>query len=286
MNRLAVVLLAIGLLVATGCGGPTPGATGGEISGYAEVTVDPQVILERDGLAVTALSLALSGVWGPRLKILVENSGNRSVILEVRDLAINDVVVDDLFYCEVEAGKRVNDEIIFIATDLEAAGIEVIQKIEFTFHVCDAGTWDTLFDSGMITLTTSADPSFEQPYDDSGYPALEQGGFRAVINYYESEECPWGADICVYMENNNDIDVIFQAKEILVNGSAVEPIFLAEVPAGKIAYDMIIFLKSDLADCHIESVDELKISFHIIDRDSGNTILESGLSTIVFGEGK
>jgi hypothetical protein len=277
MKRLVVIFVVLSLLVTAGCGEQAS-------SKYAEVAVEQQVILEQDGLTVMAQSLDLSGAWGPRLKIRVENSRNSSVILQVRDLAINDIVVDDLFYCEVEAGKAVNDEIIFISTDLETAGIEVIKNIEFKFHVRDAGTWDTLFDSEALRITTTADPSLEQAHRDSGFPVLERSGFRAVASYHDSEESPWGAEICIYMENNSDRDAIFQVKEISVNGIMVEPIFLSEVPAGKMAYNTITFLKSELADNNIKSIDELKLRFQIIDRDSGDTILESEEATVTFTE--
>lgn len=286
MDRLAAVLVFLGLLIAVGCGEPGLGIIGVENSAgeYAAVTVEQQVILERSGLTVTARSLIPSGTWGPRLKIHVENGRNSPVILLVCDLAINGVVVDDIFYCEAAPGEGINDEIIFMSSDLEAAGIKVIKKIEFRFRVCETDTWNTLFYSEPIVLTTSADPSFEQAYDDKGYPAFAQDGFRAVISRRNSEESPWGTDIFVYMENNSDTDAVFQIKEILVNGSMVQPIFYAEVPAGKIAYDKIAFLESDLADNYIENIVELRLKFQIIDRDSGDTILETEEATVIFTE--
>ena len=114
----------------------------------------------------------------------------------------------------MEAGKAVNDEIIFISTDLETAGIEVIKNIEFKFHVRDAGTWDTLFDSEALRITTTADPSLEQAHKDSGFPVLERSGFRAVASYHDSEESPWGAEICIYMEKSDRRHL--QVKEISV----------------------------------------------------------------------
>lgn len=247
-----------------------------------EVTVDEQVVLDHDGITVTVKSLEMDGTWGPRLKVFVENKRENSVTIQVRDLAINDIMVESIFSCEVAAGKQANDEIVFMSTDLEVAGIELIKEIEFKFHVFDTETWDTVFDSETITITTSAPPSFAQAYDDSGFVALDQDGFKIVIKYLDSKESFWGADIYTYIENNSDIDATIQIRNMSVNGFMIEPIFSTEVLAGKKAFDTITFLESDLTDNEITSIDELEFKFHIFETNSGDTILDSAQITVTF----
>ncbi len=247
-----------------------------------EVTVDEQVVLDHDGITVTVKSLEMDGTWGPRLKVFVENKRDNSVTIQVRDLAINGVMVESIFSCEVAAGKQANDEIVFMSTDLEVAGIELIKEIEFKFHVFDTETWDTVFDSETITITTSAPPSFAQAYDDSGFVALDQDGFKIVIKYLDSKESFWGADIYTYIENNSDIDATIQIRNMSVNGFMIEPIFSTEVLAGKKAFDTITFLESDLTDNEITSIDELEFKFHIFETNSGDTVLDSAQITVTF----
>ena len=57
-------------------------------------------------------------------------------------------MVQTMFSCEVAGGKKANDQIIIMNSDLEQAGIEVIKDIELKFHIFDSQTWDTIFDSG------------------------------------------------------------------------------------------------------------------------------------------
>jgi len=247
-----------------------------------EVTVDEQVVLDHDGITVTVKSLEMDGTWGPRLKVFVENKRDNSVTIQVRDLAINGVMVESIFSCEVAAGKQANDEIVFMSTDLEVAGIELIKEIEFKFHVFDTETWDTVFDSETITITTSAPASFAQAYDDSGFVALDQDGFKIVIKYLDSKESFWGADIYTYIENNSDIDATIQIRNMSVNGFMIEPIFSTEVLAGKKAFDTITFLESDLTDNEITSIDELEFKFHIFETNSGDTVLDSAQITVTF----
>jgi hypothetical protein len=253
-----------------------------KIDKSSPVAVDEQVVLDRDGIKVTVKSLALDGIWGPSLKVHVENHRDNSVTIQVRDLAINGVMVESIFSCDVAAGKQANDEITFMSSALKTAGIEIIKEIEFKFHVFDAESWETIFDSDPIIITTSADESYVQEYDDSGFLALDQNGFKIVIKYLDSEESFWGADIYVYIENNSDTDATIQIRDMSVNGFMIEPIFSCEVLAEKKAYDTITFLESDLTDNEITSIDELEFRFHIFDTGSWDTIFDSDMIKVTF----
>ncbi len=246
------------------------------------VTVDEQVVMDRDGIKITVKSLALDGIWGPSLKVHVANNRDDSVTIQVRDLAINGIMVDYIFSCDVTAGKQSHDEITFMSSELEAAGIEIIREIEFKFHVFDAESWDTIFDSDPIVITTSAAESSTQEYDDSGYLALDQNGFKIVIKYIDSEESFWGADIYVYIENNSNTDATIQIRDMSVNGFMIEPIFSCDVLAGKKAYDTITFLETDLSDNGITRIDELEFKFHIFDMNSWDTIFDSNWIKVTF----
>lgn len=247
-----------------------------------QLSVDEQIILDHDGIKITVKSLVMKGMLGPFLKVLVQNDRNDSVTVQVRDLAINGAMVDCIFSCDVGAGKQANDEITFMATDLKTAGIEVIKEIELKFHVFDADSWDTIFDSPAITINTSAKGSFEQIFDDTGYVALDQRGFKIVIKHLDSKESFWGADIYVYVENNSDTDATIQIRDMSVNGFMIEPIFSTEVLAGKVAYDTITFLEDDLIDNDINSIDELEFKFHIFESSGWDTIFDSNQIKVEF----
>ncbi|HOL16268.1 MAG TPA: hypothetical protein PLZ49_08770, partial [Bacillota bacterium] len=247
-----------------------------------QVTVDEQVVLDQDGIRITVKSLSIDDLWGPCLKVLVENSSNRSVTVQVRDLSINGAMVESIFSCDVAAGKKANDEIVFMSSDLEAAGIEIIKEIELKFHVFDSESWDTIFDSEPIRIVTSADASFDQSFEDSGFVALDQHGFKIVIKRLSSEDSLWGADVHVYIENNSNTDATIQIRDMSVNGFMVDPIFSVDVLAGKKAFDTITFLESDLLDNDIDSIEQLEFYFHVFDKDSWDTLFDSEIITVYF----
>jgi hypothetical protein len=62
-------------------------------------------------------------------------------------------MVSPSFSCDILAGKRAFDSITFLESDLTDNDITVITTMELTFHVFNADTWDTIFDSDAITIS-------------------------------------------------------------------------------------------------------------------------------------
>ena len=53
---------------------------------------------------------------------------------------------------DVQPGKKVNGELTYYASELQKNGITNINELEFSFHIFDDETWDTIDDSEMITI--------------------------------------------------------------------------------------------------------------------------------------
>lgn len=249
-----------------------------------EVVIEEQVLLDQDGIKITSKELSNDSFWGPEVKVLVENTSSKSVTVQLRDVSVNGIMMEPMFSTDVAPGKKVNDSITFMSSEFEEAGITIIQNMEFSFHVFDTESWDTVFDSETICLATNADGLVEQEIDKEGQLVLEQDGISVVIKEADSEDSFWGADIYVYVENNSDRNVTVQARSVSINGFMVEPMFSCDVAAGKQAYDSLTFLESDLTENGIESIDNMEISFHVFDTESWDTIFDSEQINVSFTE--
>lgn len=247
-----------------------------------DVAIEEQVLLEQDGIKITAKELSNDSFWGPEVKLLVENTSSQSVTVQLRDVSVNGIMMEPMFSTDVAAGKKVNDSITFMNSEFEEAGITIIQNMEFSFHVFDTESWDTVFDSETIYLATNADGMVEQEVDKEGQLVLEQDGISVVIKEVDSTDSFWGADIYVYIENTSDRNVTVQARSVSINGFMVEPMFSCDVVAGKQAYDSLTFLESNLTENGIESIDNMEISFHIFDTENWNTIFDSEQISVSF----
>jgi len=295
LSVLLVVLISISLAACGGSsdtgdeGTPTGSGTQSEPAGASasktgkKVSIEEKVIFDQNDFKVTATSLDPTGsIFGATLDVLIENNSSKRVTVQARNSAINGVMVDTIFSCNVAPGKKANDEITFSSTDLKRAGIETIKEIQFQLHIFDADSWETIIDSDPIVITTNADPSFVQEYDDDGVLLLDKQGFKIVAQGLDMSGSIFGAELLVYVENNSDNDVTIQVRDASVNGFMVETIFSCDVLAGKKAFDSITFAKSDLEKNNIKEISEIELRFHIFDADSWDTIFDSEPVTVTF----
>ncbi len=288
-KNLLVLVLVFFLLFITACsssdnqnGAVKDVSNTNESKEESKVNVEEQTLLDQDGIVITLKSLEQDGLFGPALKVLIENNSEKLITVQTRDSSINGIMADTIFSSDIAPNKKGNDEITFMQSDLEQAGISMIQDIELKFHIFDSDTMDGIIDSDLISIKTTADPKYEQAYDDSGEMVLEEKGFKIVMKRVDSEESFWGADVYVYIENNTDEDATIQARDVSINGFMIDPIFSSDVSAGKKAYDAITFLESDLSDNDISIIDEMELSFHIFQADGWDAIFDSPKISVTF----
>lgn len=256
----------------------------GAADGDSQVTVAEQVLVDQDGVKVTAtgMSETLSGL---ALELKIENNSDKAVTVQPRDVAVNGIMFSSAsFSSDVAAGKTANTELEFYSSELENAGVATIGTMELKIAVVDGESWEDVFTTEQITVPTSADGTFEQTYDDSGFLAIDQDGYKVIVKKLDSEDSFWGADIYVYVENNSDKDVTIQTRDVSINGVMTEPMFSCEVLAGKKAFDTITFLQSDLDDNKITDITDMELYFTIFDSNSWDTLVDTDIVSVKFEE--
>lgn len=240
MKRIFVIVLAF-ILVTTlvACGGSSAGevkepsaVTAGDISentqrdeqadpsekpGKTEVTMNEAVLVDEAGVKITAKRLVLDGIFGPEIKLLIENDSGKDLTFQCRNASVNGYMVETMMSVDVVNGKKANDSVTFMESDLEACGIEMIADIEFSFHVFDMSEWETYLDTDAIRLETSIADTFEYAYDDSGDLAYEGAGVKIVVKGLAEDESIFGPDIVVYIENTGDKDVTVLTRDLVVS---------------------------------------------------------------------
>ena len=70
-----------------------------------EVTVKEQVLLDENDIVISLKSFSNDSIFGPGLKVLIENNSDKAVTVQVRNLSINDVMIEALLSSDVEANK-------------------------------------------------------------------------------------------------------------------------------------------------------------------------------------
>lgn len=246
------------------------------------LTIAESVIFEQNGIKVTVKGLETTGLFGPSVKVLIENNSAQNITVQARDSSVNGVMIDTLFSEDVAVGKKANGTITFSSTQLKAASINTLKDIEFSLHIFDSDSWDTIVDTNPICLTTSADASFVQTYDDSGFVAYNEGGIKVVVKKLSSEDSFWGSEVYLYIENNTTQNITVQVRDVSIDGFMVDPIFSCDIVGGKKAFDSITFLESDLTDNGLTDIKELELKLHIFNADTWNNIHDSDIIKIAF----
>lgn len=245
-----------------------------EKSEGVDVSIEEQVLVDQDGIKITALEYVKDSIWGDGIKVLIENETDKDVMVGCNALIVNDYMINDLFASEVAAGKKSNETIYLSSSELKAAGIDTVGRIEIYFHVYDSDSFDNIFDSDCVTIETSAIDSIDMTANDEGTELYNDGGIR-IIGKTVDENSFWGTAILLYIENQSGNNVGISVDDLSINGFMFTPYFSTTVYDGKKCIDDITIMSSELEENGIESIDEVELKFRIYNSDSYETIAES-----------
>lgn len=247
----------------------------GNNSAADSVTIEEQVLLERDGIKITAKEYVDDPIWGEGIKILIENNSGKNVGVGCNALIVNNYMITGLFSSSVAAGKKANETLYISSYELEAAGIESIGQVEIYFYVYDSDSYDTLFEAGCVTIKTSAFSKMDVTPSDTGLELYNKDGVR-IVGKVVDENSFWGTAVLLYLENNSNRNIGVSCENMSINGFMVSPFFISTIYEGKMAIDEITIFASDLDENDIEVIENIELSFHLYDADSYLTIADTG----------
>ena len=248
----------------------------------ATVTIGEKVLVNESGVKITVKGLETDGIFGPEIKLLIENNSGKDLTFQCRNTSVNGYMVETMMSVDVANGKKVNDSMTFMESDFEECGIKAIADIETKFHIFDTAEWESYLDTDTIRIETSIIDSFKYTYDDSGDLVYEGNGVKIVIKELAEDESIFGPSIITYVENNGNKDITVQTRDVSINGFMVDAMFSCDVSKGKRAVDTITFMDSDLEENGITSIEDVELYFHIFDSDEWETIVDTGIININF----
>ncbi len=288
------VLSLTAATVFSGCGSSSGSGSSKDIStvsgsdGNTEdskeaVTVAEQVLYDANNVKITATGLSEDDSWfGTSLTLLIENNSDQSLTIQARDANVNGYMVNTSMSANVAAGMKANDSLIFETSGLEECGIKQIATMEFSFTMLNSDTFETVFDSDMITVNTSIAEGYTQTYDDSGNVLLDANGIKIVGKGLSTDDSFWGPGVILYIENNSDQNITVQTRDTSVNGFMVTSTISESVLVGKKAITAVQFYDTDLESNGITDITNVNLSFHVFNSESWDAILDSDPIEITF----
>ena len=240
-------------------------------------TIEETVLFEYNGIKVTAKEITEDWL-GPELKVLIENDTDENINVSLDEIAVNDYMVSAWLYEDVAAGKKSNATFEIWSSTLSNAGISNIGKIDFYFRVINSDNYNTIYESKEIELKTSLYDEMDLEANDVGTELLNQNGIRIVGKGVN--DSLWGQGVLLYIENNSDKNIIVSTDNLSVNGYMVNGYLYSTIMSNKKAIETVILSSTDLEDNDIESIEDLALSFDIINADTWMNIFSSDEITV------
>ena len=269
---------------ATG-GAPSPteqadGPNEGASQSPQAVGFRPQVLLNKRGLVITATGLDEKGVQGPTLKLSVQNRSETDVLIQVRDATVNGYMINTSFSAAVTAGQEAETSIVFSASGIQQSGIDTIAELEFSFRILDRNRI-TFLESGAVTVRTPAADTYQYRFDDSGEELYSENGVRIISKGFTGKDSVTGPGLLLFIENNTDRAITLQARDVLVNGTAVDAVFSGDVLAGKRLAAVIAVTGTSLQDSGTGEIRDMKFYLRVTDRDRRTTLFDTESFTVI-----
>lgn len=258
-------------------GSATETGGGGADQASADESINEQVLVDQDGIKITATEYVTDSIWGDGIKLLVENNSVKDYTIGCDALIVNDYMITDLFSADVAAGKKSNEVMYLSSTELKAAGIDTVGQIEMYFHAYDSN-WDNLFKNVYSKLETAEFANMDTTPNDEGQELYNVNGVR-IVGKTVDENSFWGTAILLYIENTSGQNVGINVDNMSINGYMMTPLFSTTVYDGKKSIDDITIMSSDLEANGITSVDQVELKFHIYNAESYDTIADSDAIT-------
>ncbi len=139
---------------------------------------------------------------------------------------------------------------------------------------------DELESSGADTapMESQEEATPSQTQEQEPLVLVDQDGIK--ISFLGIGEDYLGSTLKLKIENNSEHNITVQQRDMSINGIMIDGILSSDVSAGKIANDAVSILASDLEENGIEQIDNVELSFVVINADSWDHLIESGATHI------
>ncbi len=235
--------------------------------------IEETVLLEHEGLKITALEIKREDYYEKNLVLLLENESDEKYEVEIESWAINDYLQEIEVLNDVAAGKKSRDKVA-----LQYSGIDKIGWIDLQFKIHGERS---SFKSDFIRLETSEKDKIEDKELENEIVAFDQNNIKMMTNdKFEGDFSEPRLQYCI--ENNTDKNIDFYLDDVSANGYMIEIYANHTIPPGKKVLDYMIFDEDSLKESGIESIEELEFIAKARIQDTYDDILETDPITLNF----
>lgn len=231
-------------------------------SSAATISFEEITVVDNEYCTIKVTGIDADNMWGYTIKVFLENkSSDKTFMYAVMSAAVNGVDVDPMFASEVAAGKKSNEEIVFMSDDLNTAGIEDYTDIELNFRVYDTNNWEA---DDVAQASVHVYPYGEEnaiKYERASQPEdiiLVDNEYATVIVTDCEWDDIWGYSVNLYIDNKSDTSIMVTVDEASINGYMVDPFYADSISAGNCAFSSISWYEENLAENAITEIQNIE----------------------------
>ena len=291
MKKLFSILITLILLVSLcACGtesatAPAPAATEDSkaetipteaITETTEAAAEPIAFEEITVVDNEACLIKITGIepddfWGYTLKVYLENkSADKTFMYSVTTASINDVMADPMFATEVAPGKKSNETISFMTTELEDHSIGDFSDISLNFRVYDSEDWtaDPVAVSNVHVYPYGEEKavSYVREAQSSDTVLVDNDAVTVIATGYDPENM-WGYTVNLFIVNKTDTTIMVSVDDASVNGFMLDPFYATSVDAGKCAFSDLSWFESDFEENGITDVENIEFTLRVYNEE-------------------
>jgi len=238
-------------------------------------SIQDTVIVDCNELKVTATELTVSDDYiGAELKLKIENKSSQDLSVSCDWFAINGIIIDEYFSCDVTAGKNAIESLTIYSSDLETNKIGLIQSIDLAMYATDSD-YNTVVEKTAANITTDAPTSYVQEFAHADAVIYDADGFKVTImknpKYNPDDYSPM---LLVMYENNTDKYVTFSTDDTSVDGFMFDIFMYSSIPAGMKKVEGIYVDQEDMEEYDLTSIDNLEGYIKIYDAETYDDYVE------------
>lgn len=234
------------------------------------INFEEMTVVDNDECTVKITGIDPDNMWGYTLEVYLENkSAEKTYMYSVTASSVNGVQNDPLFAAEVAPGKKSNEEINYVDSEL-AEIIGTFTDIALSFRVYDSEDWTA---EPVAETTVHVYPlgeenatAYVRTAEDTDTVLVDNDYVTVIAIGYESDEI-WGYCANLYLVNKTDTEVMFSAEEVSVNGYMCDPFYACAVGAGTCAFSTMSWMDSTFEDNGIKEVEEIEMRLRVYDYD-------------------
>lgn len=223
-------------------------------------TAEPKVLLDQNGVRITALGYDPDGMLGARLPLRVENESGRDVAVQAEWGALNGCMMDALCYMEADAGQTVEDSVLFISTEVRRAGADPAGQVTLQLNVLDQEDCEPLDTTGLVTWDLT--PGGGETAVPQGVTVSDEGD--VVVTACTAEDEVLGSELRLWVENRSDRTVTVRFDEVRLGWGLGGEDTIAELLPGTCSVNGVK-LSGSAADAAGKT---LHLKLHVMDSDS------------------